>query len=148
MRRVDVTQLYDLRRRVLRNNDPESRVIDPRDDEESSLHFAGQLNDRVVAAASLYPSTAPVNPELLTYQLRFMAVDLDVHGRGYGSSTLRAVEQELQARGVQQIWANARDSALGFYRALGWLVVAGSEHVSNETMLAHTAIFKVLTNSQ
>ncbi len=89
-----------------------------------------------------------MNPTLSTYQLRFMATDLDVQGRGYGALVLEFAESELREIGVEQVWANGRDTALGFYRAVGWLSVEGSEHVSPETRLPHTVIFKTLTDDE
>ena len=144
VRRVHPEQLHELRRRVLRSNNPDASVADPRDDEATSLHFGGFLDDRLVVSASWYPSVPPMNPELATYQLRYMATDFDVQGHGYGAAVLEVAEGELRSLGVQQIWANGRDSALGFYRATGWSSVEGSEHLSPETRLPHTAIFKLL----
>ena len=144
VRRVDPLTLHELRRRVLRFGDPTMSVADPRDEEPTSLHFAGFLSDRLVVSASFYPSLSPVNPELRTYQLRYMATDLDVRGRGYGSRVLEQSERELRQLGVEQLWANGRDTALGFYVHTGWSTLKGSEHLSPETQLAHTVIFKGL----
>ncbi len=138
------TALHELRRRVLRSNNPDISVADERDEEETSLHVAGFLGDRLVVSASFYPSTFSVNPNLVTYQLRYMATDFDVQGMGLGAKVIEFAEFELRARGVQQVWANGRDTALGFYRATGWKIVEGSEHLSPETQLPHTVIYKIL----
>ncbi len=89
-----------------------------------------------------------MNPTLVTYQLRYMATDFDVQGRGYGARVLAVAEHELRALGAQQMWANGRDTALGFYRNARWLSVEGSEHLSPETELPHTVIFKRLDDAQ
>lgn len=146
VRRVQPHQLHELRRRVLRSNNPDISVDDPRDDEPTALHFGGFLDDRLVVSASWYSSVPPMNAELATYQLRYMATDFDVQGHGYGAAVLEVAEGALRSLGVQQIWANGRDSALGFYRAMGWSSVGGSEHLSPETQLPHTAIFKLLVD--
>lgn len=145
VRRVDARELQGLRRRVLRADNPESSVSDTRDDEASALHFGGFLAGRLVASASWFASEAPVNPQLRSYQLRYMAIDFNVQGCGYGAMMLATAMRELRVVGVEQLWANARDSALGFYLATGWTAVAGSEHMSRETQLPHTVIFMVLT---
>jgi GNAT superfamily N-acetyltransferase len=142
--RVDPHGLHSLRRRVLRSNNPDISVADPRDEEGTSLHFGGFLGDRLVVSASFYSSTPPVHAELRTYQLRYMATDFDVQGSGYGALLLEFAEAQLRALGAQLVWANGRDSALGFYKATGWQTVEGSEYVSPETQLPHTAIFKIL----
>jgi GNAT superfamily N-acetyltransferase len=144
VRRVDASVLYELRRRVLRGNDPKKTVADPRDEEDSSLHYGGFLDGRLVVSASFFPSAAPKRENLATYQLRYMATDFDVQGEGYGALVLASAEDALRAQGAQQVWANARDTALGFYRSTGWTVLEGTEHLSPETKLPHTVIVKLL----
>jgi GNAT superfamily N-acetyltransferase len=144
VQRIDAEALYELRRRVLRGNDPNKTVVDPRDEEETSLHFGGSLDGRLVVSASFFPSPAPTNAHLSTYQLRYMATDFDVQGKGYGALVLAAAEDALRDLHVQQVWANARDTALGFYRSTGWTVLEGTEHLSPETNLPHTVIVKLL----
>ena len=143
---VDAPVLYDLRRRVLRANNPDSAVDFVDDDASTALHFAGLLDDRIVASASFFPGVAPIRPELVSYQLRFMAVDFDVQGRGFGSVVLDAAEDQLRGLGAEQLWANARDVALGFYVATGWIPIEGTENVSPLSNLPHTQIAKVLTS--
>jgi len=144
VRRVDPEILYDLRRRVLRADNPDVSVAYVRDTEETSMHFGGFLGDRVVVSASLYPSESPINPELKAFQLRYVATDFDVQGIGLGGIVLDVIEDELKVLGVEQVWANGRDTALGFYRAHSWQLIAGSEHLSPETNLPHTIIYKSL----
>lgn len=147
VRRVSAKELLELRRRVLRADNPESVVEDARDAEEASRHFGGFLGPRVVASASWFSALAPVNPELRSYQLRYMAIDFDVQGRGFGGLVVDTALKELRSLGVEQVWANARDSALGFYVATGWSAVVGSEFLSHETQLPHTVIFRYLSNA-
>lgn len=146
MRRASANDLFELRRRVLREGDPEISVQDPRDDEATSLHFAGLLDERVVASASFFTSRPPLNSGLVSYQLCYMALDFDVQSRGYGAVLLDTAFNELRERGAQQVWANARDSALGFYQSTGWSTLAGSEHLSLVTQLPHTVIFMPLSD--
>ncbi len=73
-----------------------------------------------------------------------MATDFDAQGKGYGAEVLEFAESQLREQGARQVWANGRDTALGFYRAIGWEIVEGSEHLSPETKLPHTVIYKSL----
>ncbi len=136
--------LHDLRRRVLREGRPDANVVDPRDDEATSLHLAGLIEGRVVTSASYFLTPSPNHVATLGYQMRYVATDAEAQGRGYAGRVLARGEELLAQRGVHVIWANARDSALGFYRREGWHLVACSEHVSLESQLPHTRIFKVL----
>jgi len=142
---VTPEELYDLRRRVLRGNSPTADVGDPNDHHDEALHVAGTLDGRAVCCASVYPSTSPLHPELPTYQLRYVATDFDVQGQGWGAKLMAALEDLVRERGVVELWANGRDTALGFYRRLGWHTIPGSEHLSPYTGLPHTVIWKSLT---
>jgi GNAT superfamily N-acetyltransferase len=140
----DPRSLHAIRRRVLREDDPAKSVEDARDGDGDAVHLAGLLGGRVVASASFFPAAATVNPGLCSFQLRYMAVDSDVQGRGLGTALLDAAETVLASRGAEQLWANGRDTALGFYGVVGWSAIEGSQHVSEETRLPHTVIYKVL----
>lgn len=135
-------RLHDLRRRVLRGGDPEKNVVDPRDGGDEALHVVGLLGERPVVSASFYPCASPDHPDAVSYQLRYLATDFDVQRRGYASRVLAVGEAHLRQRGCTVLWANGRDTALDFYRREGWREVAGSEHLSAETQLPHTRIYK------
>jgi ribosomal protein S18 acetylase RimI-like enzyme len=141
---VDPRRLHDLRRRMLRRGDPAANVDEPRDAEATSLHLAGLVAGQVVVCASFYANPYDGAPDRSAYQLRFMATDAAFQGRGFGSRVLAEAERRLAARGVELVWAHARDSALGFYRAEGWTVDVGTEFVKAETGIAHTVIHKRL----
>jgi GNAT superfamily N-acetyltransferase len=140
--------LYELRRRVLRGGDPQKSVVDRRDMEPTSLHLAGVVDGVVVAAGSFFPSAPPHEPHRPSVQLRYLATEFDYQGHGVGSLLLRGAESRLASDGVKHLWANARDSALGFYEREGWEIVPGSEHLSEETQLPHTVITKNLRNEE
>jgi len=85
-----------------------------------------------------------MNPSLVTFQLRYMATDFDVQGRGYGRARTRLRRGgPTRTRRRATLGQRSRYGA-GFYESVGWLRVEGSEHLSPETMLPHTVIFKRL----
>lgn len=139
--------LYDLRRRVLRGGDTTKSVAEPRDEDASALHFGGYVGDRLVACGSFFPAPSPLGTGAVAYQLRFMATDFDVQGHGYGGALLESAFAELRRLGADEVWANARDTALGFYLATGWRKVEGSEHLSAETNLPHSVVVKPLVDA-
>jgi GNAT superfamily N-acetyltransferase len=141
---VEPQQLYDLRRRVLRDDDPAVDVSNCADNTDTSLHFGGFLDERAVVSASFYAVGAPFAPEEPAFQLRYMATDFDVQGRGLGARLLTLALEELARRGVSRVWANARTSALSFYGATGWSVVPESLFVSSETGIDHVVIHRSL----
>ncbi len=147
VRRVDAEALVDLRTRVLRDGDPTRAARNPRDEERSTWHFGAFLGADLVGSASFFEGASPLEPTRDAYQLRYMAVEPSLQGRGVGRVLLEHAEAILAANSIQRVWAHARDSALGFYRATGWEVVAGSEHLSAETGLPHTSVTKELSGA-
>lgn len=145
--RVAASRLHDLRRRVLRAGDPAAVVANPRDEEATTLHVAIVRHDEVLASASYYLEASPDVRARAAYQVRYVATDPQWQRRGLGARVLAAGEEELRRRGADLVWANARDSALDFYRRHGWTLVEGSAHESAETRLPHTRIFKELTQA-
>lgn len=137
---VAASDLHALRRDVLRGGRRDVSVSEDRDNDESTLNLAGYLGDRIVACASFYRSSTRDGASLSTYQLRFMAVDPHYQRRGYGERVIDEGVRRLTREGAQLFWANARDSALGFYARTGWSVLDGSQHLSVATNLAHTVV--------
>ena len=144
VRRVDPAELYDLRRRVLRANDPDAAVANPADRLATSRHYAGVVGERHLVSATFFEGAAPFDPERPAYQLRYMATDFDVQGLGLGATTLRGALEDLAGEGVRRVWANARVAALDFYRREGWTVVADSFFVSAESGIDHMVIHRDL----
>ena len=137
--------LHDIRRRVLRDNDPSINVADPRDEAPKVIHLAASMDGRVVGSGSFYPSESPLHDGSVTYQLRYLAVDESLQRSGVGSALMAKAEEILLRRGVETLWANGRDTALDFYRQTGWIIVPDSAHLSPETNLPHHRIIKRLS---
>ena len=143
---LDVGQTYELRRRVLRNNDPGATVHIREDDLPSARHVGAVSEGRVVATASFYPIACRRRPEVEgAVQLRFMAVDPDFQDTGVGRGVLESAIAGLKKDGVPLLWANARDTALGFYTHLGFTPV-GSSFIEPTTGIAHTVVLLDLTD--
>lgn len=91
--------------------------------EENQLHygfFSG--DDKLVAFLAV---------KLLdnhTAKIRQMAVDKHHRGKGTGRQLLEGVEKILYKKGIRRIEMNARKTAVGFYKKVGY-VVEGEEFV-------------------
>ncbi len=69
-------------------------------------------------------------------QLRQVAVEPAVRGMGLGAELVVALEDRAREEWAEEIWLNARDSAIGFYERLGY-VAEGDEFVSELTGIPH-----------
>ncbi len=121
---IDAEATHDLRRRILRDGRPDADVEFAGDDDPDALHLGVVSDDgNVVAVASFYPRPTPHRPGARAVQVRGMAVDPHHQGAGLGRVLIDAAAGRLRDEGVEVLWANGRDSVLGFYERLGWQVV-------------------------
>ncbi|HEX2062972.1 MAG TPA: GNAT family N-acetyltransferase [Acidimicrobiales bacterium] len=115
---------HDLRRRVLREDRPEAVVEFPGDHAEGAFHL-GAVDEAgtVVGVVSLFPEPTPHRPGRRALRLRGMAVEPSLQGSGVGGALLAAAVTGARGSDYEVMWANARDTALEFYRRRGWEVV-------------------------
>lgn len=118
---VGAADTHDLRRRVLRGGDPYAHVAFPEDDLDGAFHLAA-LDDAgaVIAVGTFSPAPYDGRP---AYRLRGMAVEPARQGNGAGWVVLAAGIERCRAAGAEVLWANARDTAIGFYEKAGMAVV-------------------------
>jgi N-acetylglutamate synthase-like GNAT family acetyltransferase len=121
VRRAGVEEIVGLRHRVLRAGLPRESAYFKADDLETTRHFAAIHQGRVVGCATLLLNEWEGKE---AWQLRGMAVDESVRGRGVGRLLIEAMEREAGASGVRTMWCNARVEAIGFYRRAGWEVAS------------------------
>ena len=89
--------------------------------EEHFEHFVAVFDHpggpRVVGTALLLPNY----PKPGTGKLMQMAVDKQRHGEGIGTRLVVAIEQRAFGQlGLEELFCHSRDTAYGFYQALGW----------------------------
>ncbi len=132
---VDLTsgETHLLRAAVLRTGTPSHDVVWAGDERPDTAHLGARADGRLVAISTWMPTG---DGEI---QLRGMAVDAGQQGRGIGAALLVAGLERAAARGATAVWANARDSALDFYRRHGFEIV-GDGFVTRDTGLPHHKI--------
>lgn len=113
---------YALRREVLRPGRGWDELQLPGDREHSTGHFAAYVDHEVVGVASVIEEPETDGPGL--WRLRGMAVAPENRGIGVGSAVLTRVRDFVMRSGGGLLWCNARVSAEGFYRALGFVTVS------------------------
>lgn len=139
---VEITagDTHDLRRRVLRVGVPTTEVRFAEDELEGTFHLGVLLGPGgdapLVAISTWVPRRHPDHPAVEGLQLRGMATDPSVRGTGCGSLVLHAGLGRAHQLGAGLVWARARDSALEFYLAHGF-VTFGPGYTDLATALPH-----------
>lgn len=138
--RISAVQTHDLRRRVLRGDDPDAVVTLPGDDADDTVHLGAIEGPRVVAISTWLVAPYPEAPTVRAVQLRGMATDPARVGHGLGMRLLRAGHEHAAATHAEIVWANARLSALGFYERNGFEAV-GPVFATADTGLPHQLVW-------
>ena len=118
-----VEDTHGVRRRVLRDHRPDAGVDLPEDRLPGTVHLGVVDDGAVVAVATVLPEPTEFRPDASAARLRGMAVERHLQGQGVGTLLLDAVVDWARRQGHQVLWANGRDSALGFYERHGWQAV-------------------------
>lgn len=106
------------------------------DHEEDCVHVVALDDDGVVVGCVLYHPGPDAGGRLLQ-----MAVHPTCEGRGWGRRLVEHLEDEVVARGHRTIHLHSRDTAIGFYRKLGYECV-GEPYV--EVGIPHQSMRKTL----
>lgn len=108
---------YDLRYRVLRKPLNQPLGSEKNEGDSSGEHFALYENGILKAIARLDVSEAQIA------QVRFVAVETSIQGKGFGKRIMKAVEEKAKKDGNEKIILHARDYAVKFYENLNYSLI-------------------------
>lgn len=111
---------YDLRFRVLREPLNQPLGSEHNEGDATGTHFALFDNSLIKAIARLDQASKT------TSQVRFVAVEMNSQGKGYGREIMNATEQKSKERGNTKMILNARDYAVDFYLKLNYKLIEPS----------------------
>ena len=117
---TEFEQYFELRWRILRKpwNQPQGSEQDA--DENSSYHLMAIENDQLIGVARLQFTNNN------SAQLRYMAVDNNYQKQGIGRSIVEHMEAYAIQHEANELFLNARDNALLFYKKLGYEITEKS----------------------
>lgn len=120
---ITCNETYLIRQSVLRIGKPIESCHFDGDDLPSTKHFGFIIDDKMVGIVSLFEKSNPLFKNEFQYQIRGMAILKDYQKNGIGRALMLYIEQHLDVKFL--IWFNARESAIDFYKKLGY-TTAGS----------------------
>ncbi|MER5969439.1 GNAT family N-acetyltransferase [Streptomyces sp. NPDC002055] len=122
---VPVSEIFELRRSVLRAGLPAETAVFPEDSDPDVFHIAAYDGSGALRACGTFfpdplPEAAAPGGRTPAYRFRGLASDPEVRGQGYGQAVLAAGLAEIGARDVRHVWCNGRTPATGFYQRQGF----------------------------
>jgi GNAT superfamily N-acetyltransferase len=144
VRPIAAADTHPLRRSVLRDNSPTAPVVFDGDDEPTAFHLGAFDGHALVGIVSFHERPFPESTDQVgrAIQLRGMAVSPTMQSRGVGAALVESALARLRTEGVAVLWADARDTALGFYRGHFGMVVGNA--VVSSTGLPHHRVWLFL----
>lgn len=110
-------EYYDLRYRILRKPLGKPVGSEKNDGDKTGKHFALYSHNQLKAIARLDQAGRDIS------QVRFVAVEENTQGQGFGKKIMRAVEFDSKKSGNQKMILQARENALEFYLKLDYKVI-------------------------
>ncbi len=111
---------YDLRYRMLRAPLGKPRGSERNPEDISGEHFAVYSKGKLRAIARLDQAESKIA------QVRFVAVENESQGKGYGRILMVQTERVAMKRGDKKMILHARENAVDFYLDLGYSVIEKS----------------------
>lgn len=108
---------YALRYDILRKPLNQPKGSERNDGDIHGVHFALYDDQVLRAIARLDQAGVGIS------QVRFVAVNTSLQGKGYGKLIMNAVEQSSMESGNTKMILQARDNALAFYKKLDYQLV-------------------------
>ncbi len=128
-------QMVALRYQILRQPLGLSFSTDELDKEKDNLLIAAFDDDEMLGCCMLTPK----NNQML--QIRQMAVQNNLQGKGIGASLMSFIENLARDKGYKCLMMHARNTAIGFYEKFGYKVI-GDEFI--EVDVPHHVMEKML----
>lgn len=111
---------YDLRYRILREPLSQPRGSEKNEGDKTGVHLALFDANNLLAIARLDKFDKGIS------QVRFVAVENNCQGKGYGKLIMQAVEEKSKELGNTKMILHARENAVDFYLSLNYEMIEKS----------------------
>ena len=120
LRPITAAETRPLRQKILRPQQRVEDVVLPHDDDADTLHLGAFVDGALVGVATVHREPSPEASDALAWRLRGMATETEARRRGCGSKLVAGCVEHAKKYGATRMWCTARESAKGFYDALGF----------------------------
>ena len=123
----DYDRYFDLRWRVLREPWDQPRGSERDSFDDSGVHLMAEDEAGKLLGAGCLHFTKPGEA-----QIRYMAVEEFARGLGVGRAMVEWLEEKASQKDVSKVVLNSRESAVGFYERLGYVVISQGDTLFGE----------------
>ncbi|MCZ4221830.1 GNAT family N-acetyltransferase [Pedobacter rhodius] len=116
---ISAKEVLPLRSLVLRNGKSFEHCIFEGDESYDTFHLGYELDGEIRSVATFMRNDF-FEGAGEGYQLRGMATHPDFNGKGFGSALIAFAIDYLKAYKIAYMWCNARSTASGFYKKIGF----------------------------
>jgi len=131
LKQISANTARELRRIVLKKNQPDSEFFYPGDDDSLTFHGGLFYNNKLIACASMFKQEHPFKNLENSWRLRGMAVDFNYQRKGYGNKVLSFCIENIKLHNAKILWCNARLEAVDFYKKYGFQIVSDLFEITN-----------------
>ena len=117
---IKSNELLFLRSKILRNDLDPNKCRFLRDDFKDTYHLGAFNLNNLVGGVTLINNKCEKMEIKNCYQMRGLCVDDSFQNRGIGKKLVKKVEEKLKKLKIDNIWMNARESAIQFYLNLNY----------------------------
>lgn len=144
IKEISAQETYIVRQPILRKGKPPETCLFEGDDLESTHHFGLFENQELTGIISLFQKHNSIFAENLQTQIRGMAILESHQKKGFGEALIKHCEEYCLANQFDLIWFNARESAVGFYKKMGYESIGSSFEIPE--IGEHYLMYKKLKN--
>ena len=117
---IKSNELLFLRSKILRNNFDPNKCKFVGDDFTDTYHLGAFNLNNLVGGVTLINNKCEKMEIKNCYQMRGLCVDDSFQNRGIGKKLVKKVEEKLKKLKIDNVWMNARESAIQFYLNLNY----------------------------
>ncbi len=129
--RINSRDTYNLRQKILRPNGTIEDCKFLGDEDDQTFHLGAFINGKLISISSFYFEKHPKLADLYQYRLRGMATLPNFQKQGFSSALINMSFTIIKKNLGSVLWCNARETAVGFYKKLGFEILGEKFEIPN-----------------
>ncbi|GGE96958.1 GNAT family N-acetyltransferase [Flavobacterium limi] len=122
IKEISAKETFIVRHPVLRKGKPVQTCFFDGDDLDTTHHFGLFDSSNLTGIISLFLKSNPIFAENSQSQIRGMAIVESHQKKGFGEALVKHCEEYCISKKIDLIWFNARITAVGFYKKMGYKI--------------------------